>query len=172
MAFAEAVQAAAAEEVGAAVGMTPEMESFMRSYLYAYILRHNGASIQELTQVVVDAEGENKDQVDALQTRFDHWQEVRKPAIAHEESVRLGNAVALTAYALAGIRNVRWYTIGESCPYCRSLDGRVVSTNSAFLDKDQDFQPDGAEKPLRPSRVIKHPPAHAGCDCHIIAEMG
>jgi len=58
---------------------------------------------------------------------------------------------------------------GDSCPYCRHLDGRVIGITEYFLQAGEEIQPDGAERPLRVSSNKGHPPYHGGCDCMAMA---
>jgi YD repeat-containing protein len=82
----------------------------------------------------------------------------------------------MMAYMAAGVTRVRWVAMGKSCPYCRKLNGKVVGINSPFLQKGIAFEADGVDEqrgkkpPLVPSHDVKHPPAHQGCDCHLVAE--
>ncbi|RJQ27269.1 MAG: hypothetical protein C4589_08650 [Peptococcaceae bacterium] len=76
----------------------------------------------------------------------------------------------------AGVALVRWVATGQSCPYCRRLDGKVVSVNSPFIGKGEAFEAEEEERagkkkpPLVPGHDVKHPPAHRGCDCHLVSE--
>jgi hypothetical protein len=75
------------------------------------------------------------------------------------------------AYVVAGISRIRWVGAGKSCPYCSSLDGRIIGITDNFIGKGEEFNPEGAEGPLVPSFNVGHPPAHAGCDCSIIFSL-
>ena len=61
-----------------------------------------------------------------------------------------------------------WGGRGETCPYCRALDGRVVGIRDAFLNPGE-FLPEGAAAALLVTRKVGHPPAHRGCDCLVVA---
>lgn len=91
--------------------------------------------------------------------------------IAQVEATRAGNAVAKTVYAAAGIMALRWVAFGDSCPYCRALSGRRIPITGVFLPADTDFQPEGADAPLRTHVPVGHPPAHPGCDCMIVPSL-
>ena len=69
--------------------------------------------------------------------------------------------------AAAGVFTLVWRTVGDSCPFCRTLDGSVVSVQSNFIDAGETFDADGADTPLQPDSAIGHPPAHPGCDCMV-----
>lgn len=157
-AYAEAVQAAAAEEVGGQVGMTREIEKFVDEYIANYIWRHNGVSITDLRKALEKAATEGKDQLDALQETFDDWRETRPQETAQEETVRAGAAIAMMTWAASGVTKIRWVSSGDNCPLCRPLNGKVVDINTPFVS-------------TRGKGDKKHPPLHKGCDCYLIAEM-
>ncbi len=167
-ALAEAINAATADEIGMEPGITPELEEFIRDYVAAYRSRHIGKSITQIRAALERAGPDYGDQLKALQEEFDSWQD-RPDETAQEEAVRAGNAVALMTYTLGGVSKVRWVATSKSCPYCQSLNGKVVGTNTAFVKMGEELRPEGVEQPLVPSTNIKHPPAHAGCDCMIVS---
>lgn len=169
-ALAEAINAASAEEIGMQPGIGPELEEFIRDYVEAYRSRHIGKSITRIRVALERAGPEYGDQLKVLEEEFESWKD-RPDEVAQEETIRAGNAVALMTYTLGGITKVRWVAAGSSCPYCRHLDGKVVGTNTAFMKMGEELKPEGVEQPLVPSRNVKHPPAHKGCNCHIVAGL-
>lgn len=171
LAYSEAVQAEAADEIGMPAGMTPELEEFVRAYLAVYITRHIGSSLGQLREVVRDAIGAGEDPVPALEKRFQEWEEKRPNKIALRETVQAGNAITKATYTQGGVTKIQWRNYSDTCPYCQSLDGRTVGINSTFVAKDEEIQPEGVDKPLTFRSDIGHPPAHSGCDCNITAQF-
>jgi HK97 family phage portal protein len=167
-ALAEAINAAVADEIGTEPGITPELEEFIRDYVATYRSRHIGKSLTQIRAALEMAGPDYGDQLKVLQEEFDSWQD-RPDETAQEEAVRAGNAVALMTYTLGGVSKVRWIATSKSCPYCQSLNGKVVGINTAFVKMGEELKPDGADRPLVPSRNVKHPPAHKGCDCMIVS---
>lgn len=107
----------------------------------------------------------------ALGGRLDGWEETEAGKAGARESVRSVSALALAAYGLAGVTLLRWVAGGsESCPYCQSLDGKVVGRGDAFVPAG-DFQPEGAETALKVRRSTFHPPIHDGCVCAVVASQ-
>ncbi len=170
--YAEAIQAEAADEVGAEPGMTPELEEFVRAYLGVYVTRHVASSQGQIREVVTRAVAAGEDPVPALQERFDQWKERRPEKVARQETVRAGSAIAKAVFLAAGVTRIRWQTWGENCPYCNSLDGRVISIHGNFALAGEELKPEGVDKPLTFSTNIGHPPAHGGRDCGVVAELG
>lgn len=159
--FAATIGAGAAEEIG---GAPPDLEAFADAYARAYIERHIGRSRSELDTAIED---EDTDQ--ALGEMFTRWRETRAETVAGGEGIRLGNAAARAAYLAAGVKFLRWVTAGDTCPYCRRLNGAIIGIESFFVIGGVAFEPDGDGDPLRVKNSIGHPPLHKGCDCHIVA---
>jgi len=168
-AYGELVAIEAQDEIGESGGLTPRLEEFLQTYVEAYAARHVRISEARIKTVVRDALDNNEEPLDALEATFDDWEEKRPAEIARWESVRFGNALAVTVYLLANRRWLRWVTIGETCPYCNELNGTRVGIGKWFLPAGSDFQPEGAERPLNVSSNVGHPPAHDGCDCMVVA---
>lgn len=138
------------------------LAAFVQAYLETYADRHTTISRQQVADALA-----TDDPLTALEQVFDGWRDTRPGTIAGNETVRGGGAITKIVYAAAGVSMLRWRSVGDTCPYCRRLDGMVVSIEANFLAAGQDFQPEGAERPLRPGRDVGHPPAHLGCDCVI-----
>ncbi|KKN00571.1 hypothetical protein LCGC14_1136580, partial [marine sediment metagenome] len=84
------------------------------------------------------------------------------------EVVDVGSGIAQFVYYGAGFKTV-WVTFDKSCPYCESLNNKVISRGMNFINAGQSLQPEGAETPLIVTQNISHPAAHLGCDCGISA---
>lgn len=166
--YATAVLGEAAEEVGRPDGVEESVEAFTTSYTGGYAARHTGISLALLRGALQEAQNSlETEPLDAVEAELGGWEEGRAGAIAEEESTRLGNAVAKTVFVAAGFFKLRWRSVGETCPYCRALDGRVIDAQANFLNAGESLEPDGADGPLSTTTDIGHPPAHTGCNCQI-----
>jgi HK97 family phage portal protein len=106
---------------------------------------------------------------DVVDERLASWDETQPEKVGRREATRAVNALAWTAYGIYGVTKLLWRTSGrESCPYCDSLNGKVVGIDAPFVEAG-DFLPDGAEAPLLVRRNTFHPPVHDGCDCIVLA---
>ena len=170
--FADLVAQEASDEVNFAGPAEGELEKFMREYVETYAARHTGSSKGQIERLLTESVNAGTDLMAALEQRFAEWESTRPGKIASLETVRSGNAVAKFAYMAAGVTLIRFIASGKSCPYCSSLDGKVISVESNFLEEGQDYQPEGADAPLAPGYSIGHPPVHDGCDCGIMADFG
>ncbi|MBC7193875.1 phage portal protein, partial [Marinobacter sp.] len=167
--YADEIQAHAAEEINAPAGMTRELEDFILAYLVSHIALHANSSLGQLRQLLEESLATSQDPGPVIEQRLDEWIEKRPDKIAKAETVQAANAVAREVYKANGIQRVRWVSFNPSCPYCSHLDGRVVGIESSFIPAGVDFQPEGAEKPLKTTVDVRHPPGHQGCDCQIMA---
>lgn len=176
LAYAEAIQASAADEVNGKIGLSQKLRQFIDDYLNGYIHRHIGKSMVEIREALNDAFANGRDVLETLQNTFDNWKLNRSQSIAQEEAVRSGNAVALETYKENGVTKTRWVNTGDSCSFCKKLNGKVVAIDKPYINKNEIFEVDDNEvenrakkKSLKPSHDVKHPPAHDGCDCYITA---
>jgi HK97 family phage portal protein len=167
--YAELIAAEAAGEVEFKDLDTVQIQRFISRYVAAYASRHVAKSRDAIDAALAKAKEEGVDPVDAVEAELDHWENQRPATIAQTESVRANGAISEFVYAAAGIIFLVWRAYGDSCPYCKSLNGRKVGIKEWFLAEGENFKPDGAETPLKPKRNVKHPPAHGGCDCLITA---
>lgn len=168
-AYAELVADQAGEEIGWQADPA-QLDRFVRAYTNSYADRHAAINQEKLRKLLERAQATGQDPLEALKAELEAWESDEPETIADRESVRANNAVATTVYAMSGlVRVLKWVSLGESCPYCQSLNGRTVGIDQVFLSKDEDYQPDGAERPLRNGHDVKHAPAHDGCDCQVVA---
>lgn len=166
-AYMELVARDAMREVGAETVDEGRVERFIQSWLGSFAHRHatkQEAKVRELMAANTDT------LLADLEAQLELWRdEQRAFSIAQDETVRGGNAMAVTMYAILGMQFIRWMALGKSCPYCRALDGKVVAITETFIPAGTSFQPDGADVALVTRINIGHPPAHASCDCVTIA---
>ena len=169
-AYAEMVAAEAMDEVNAEQDLADRLERFVRSYTGSFAAQQTGISLYRLKAALSAALNDGADVEEALQAELDHWREVRPGEVALDQSTRAGNAVAKMVYQVVGITMLRWVSIGETCPYCTQLDGRMIEITKDFLNPGDQLEAEG-QSPLTTSTNIGHPPAHDGCDCVIVCRM-
>lgn len=168
--YADAIGRAAAGELDLD-GTPTDVRTFTNEYMDVQINQYSRSSRIQL-ETVLDEAGEAADE--AVEVRLNEWElgaaesNPRAERFAQWHINQLGNAVAKTVFVAGGITALRWLLVGDSCPYCRSLSGKVVGVSANFLDGGNEFQPDDADYPLTPKVNVGHPPAHQGCDCSIV----
>jgi hypothetical protein len=168
--YAEQVGVSVADELGGEPRGADDIPGFLEAYLDAVARRQVGSSIGQLRTLLEQAIEAGQDPAESIEERLDRWEAQRPAQIAEKETHFANNALAKAFYVLVGVSEIRWVASGGSCPYCTALDGRVVGIQKFFVQKGEDFEPEGAERPLAPRSNISHPPVHDGCDCTIVAE--
>jgi hypothetical protein len=109
--------------------------------------------------------------VEDIEQRLNEWDEKRPEKVSSREVVDGETGIAQYVYFAAGFKT-RWVTIGDSCPYCNALNGRVIGRSGAFLMAGDSFEPEGAVNgPLKQITDTRHPQLHEGCDCTVSAAL-
>lgn len=168
-AYAEAVADAAAGEVDLEAAPN-DIRAFVEAYTTTFSDRYAASSRGQLNEIVEDS-GELAPE--AVETRLAEWEvgggesAPRDEREADREVVELSEAVAKSVFVAAGILTLRWHINGDSCPYCRRLDGTVIRVSQNFIDANESFAGEDTDVKLVPKGSIGHAPAHRGCDCFV-----
>lgn len=168
-AFAEMVMAEAQSEVNSKDDLSDQVKRFIRSYTATFAAQQAGISLYRLKARMQDAVSAGKDPEEELRAELDEWQQKRPGEMAQEQSSRAGNAVAKVVYMAAGVSILRWVTMGDTCPYCKSMDGRKVSITQFFVPSGNKVDGGEGVEPMAVTSNVGHPPLHGGCDCMIVA---
>lgn len=166
-AYAEMVGGAVQDEVGG--DSAPSIDEFVQRYAETMGIRWSAQSRRQL-QSIIDRVSLPELQ-SALLAKVDEWQEERAAMIGRDEANQANNAFAKAAYIAAGVMALRWVTLGDSCPFCRQLDGKTVGVRGWFVDAGSEIKGGDGTQPLRVSHKIGHPPLHSGCDCQVVAGL-
>ncbi|MFH1739832.1 MAG: phage portal protein [bacterium] len=167
LSFQEAVRNEINRELNLSAEISPEDLKFAQAYLTTFISRYIAKSKLDLQTTLTKAVDNGADIGLAFDERLGEWGEVRPETTARNESTRGSNAFAKAFYIGAGVLYLRWVSLGESCPFCDSLDGKIVGTEGEFSLPNDELVAQG--KTLGVSSSIGHPPIHRGCDCQIVA---
>lgn len=169
LAYADQVGVSVADELGGDAYGSEDIRAFIDQYVQALADREAGSSHLQLQALLDEALQAGEEPEGALGQRLDEWEEKRVGKVTEHESRNALNAFALAFYTLSGVTELVWRAIGDSCPYCLELDGRVVGIQQTFLNKGEDFQPEGADRPINKRHDVRHAPLHGGCDCQVMA---
>lgn len=137
---------------------------FVESLVESYVDRYLGSSRAQLQEVIKGS----ADPLTDLAARFDEWQEKRPEKVSKNELVRSANAAHVEQLRMKGVTKKKWVTVGsDTCPFCKSLNGTVISVDTNFFDKGDSLNPEGAEAPMHFESSLGHPPIHQGCNCTV-----
>lgn len=170
--LAEAIGPQALAEIGAEFENNERMRTWVDGYVTRFAEGYSASNLTQLTQLV----NEGGDIVQAIEGRFDEWMLpasegalTRAQKLGAAETKKLGQKFSRHVWMENGVTQLRWVNTGsETCPYCRSLNNKIVGIQESFIGEGEDFQPEGATEPLKPSRNVYTPPCHGGCDCVIV----
>ncbi|HEC61779.1 MAG TPA: phage portal protein [bacterium] len=158
--YIDAIQEEANGEIGLEPEMTPELKQFAGEYLDRYSQRHIDSSIGQLQALIRDTDIEELRET--IEQKADEWGEKRPARISMNETARSGNATAALIFFGAGYKLI-WRNSGtENCPYCDSMEGKVISKGQYFVKGNTDLQPDGTDAPMKIFNSIRHAPLHGG----------
>jgi hypothetical protein len=151
-------------------GIGPPPLDFVNGIVDDYADHHLASSRAQLQSVVSDLPSDPVEQKAAITQRLNEWLIKRPAKVGSNETVRIGNAIAVERMRSSGVTRKVWRTVGKgTCPYCKNLSGRTIEVEKAFFEAGESFEPDGAKSPLTFRSSIGHPPVHQGCDCLIEA---
>jgi HK97 family phage portal protein len=177
-AFAEAIADATGEAMGDPAAINEEeLGAFVEDYLSGDNGRaewHSGAAVAQLFRVLeVAFEEGGVDPLEAIREKLELWREGRVDQMTETEVVRGGGAFfVFMMNEFYQVQKWRWRAFGENCPYCSRLDGKVVASSGVFIAGGEAFGDDIEGGPLVPSFNVRHEPAHGGCDCMVVPEIG
>ena len=141
------------------------VESYLDKYAGAYVTAHH----RRLKKIADDEELKGDDELvaAALTAQVDHWQEIEPDRQGRDQPFEAANAVAIAAYAGAGIQFLRWLASGDSCEFCEALSGTVAGIDATFVVKGGTL-PGVAGGVMRIGSSKRHGPLHEGCDCIVV----
>lgn len=177
--FEDAITTAAtlaAAEVGIDFDLAnPRALDFVRAYAFRFADSMTQASRARLREIVLAGQREALT-IDGLARRlrreFADWSDKRATMVARTETIRASNQGAKLAYRAAGVKEIEWLAVDDSCPYCKALNGTRVSIDAAWIGEGEAFHPEGADAPLVADYgAIDAPPAHPLCRCTVVAVM-
>jgi HK97 family phage portal protein len=141
------------------VDITPFRESYVNGFAKRYV-RKTEALFNKYLEEGMDNE--------TVQQKLEQYRDKMVGELTEEETVRGGNSYRRAIYKKVGVTRLKWSASGETCPLCRSLDGRVVGIEEAFINEGDEM--DFGENKTISRKNFSTPPIHAGCECSIVAE--
>jgi hypothetical protein len=144
-----------------------ELESWVYNYTDSRCNVWVGDHRRAVIGAVREASEAGEDPLPAVEATLDEIQADAAGQFARDQGTRLINAVATTIYAYFVLRMV-WLSFGESCDYCKQLNGREIGPSQFFLQMGDELV-DAVGSALRMAGNVRHAPLHDGCDCQVVA---
>ena len=162
--YIELVATEASDEVGLEELPRESIDRFRSSYVDRMAAGHTSETVGRLRNTALETQGDAFANVHRM---LDRWEQNRAAEIGLRHVVAAGAGAARMIYTMGRFDTV-WVAAGDTCPYCRKLNGRVVGPGERFLNAGDSIDPeDGENEPLTVRRALGHPPAHGGCDCSV-----
>lgn len=128
--------------------------------------------LQEIEKVVNDglASGQSLgDMSRAIGDRYTDLDGYAAERIAKTESFRTSNAALKDAWRQSGVvKTIRWYTTDNPCPFCQTMNGKVISIDSNFVDSGETVtvgEGGDAKTMTADYGDVGAPPLHPNCKC-------
>lgn len=173
--YGEEIQAAAAGEIGAPVGMTPGLDECMKTHVVNTSRYHVNSSKGQINSLIATAIADNEDPVELITKRTEKWLDVRPGQIAAWETTRTNGLMTKAVYFYAGVPELEWVEL-DGNPYCRQLDGTSVEMGHScrtghFVGKGDVMHKSKRSDEFKPAWNVVTPPLWLGCTCGIIARV-
>lgn len=150
-------------------GYTDEMRDYVAKYLDNFAGEYVASSERQLKAILMAAAADDVDPAEAINTRLDGWEETKAQKTGRQQTFEAGNALVVGLYGAMGVAQMRWAARGDSCPYCKRLNGRIVGVNEAFVAGGDSVHGDEGSEPMKVRRTKRHAPLHGTCDCVVLA---
>jgi len=166
--YAEQIFEGVGEELKkAAPQITPEMETWIATYLVKFAAGYAVGGEKQLRTLLAEAE-DDEAAAEAILERMDGWEETRASKSGMQQAFEAGNALAIAGYRQRNVKQIVW--VGGDCPLCAQFNGRVIGIEETFATAgDTVDAEDGVTASLPITKTISHGPLHGGCDCTIQA---
>lgn len=166
-AYADALLPILQEEIGSEEDLDDRYQEYTKNYIDTFGVRYAASSRTQLEKIIREeppADVQNK-----IEETIEKWKNERAEDLARDESIRAESAFAKMAFSAMAITKIMSVAYGDNCPYCTALDGKIIKITQNFIEAGEEFQPEGAERPLVPTSSRGHPPYHVACNCGIVA---
>lgn len=105
---------------------------------------------------------------------YDWTSEKRAAMVAKTESFRTANGALKEAWQQSGVvKTLKWYTANNPCPFCKEMDGKIISIDDNFFDNGDSLtvgEGDNAQSMSLDYGDVSTPPLHPNCMCFVRPE--
>jgi HK97 family phage portal protein len=148
-------------------GVTDELRAFVDEYL-ANFGNAEAASSRRQMEALLEQAASDEEAADLIEERLRGWEDTQPAKTGLRQAFEAVNALAIATYVVAGVTTLRWAASGESCPFCRKLNGKVIGINEYFIKAGDEV--DGGEAgTMAVTGNVRSGNLHQGCDCVVVA---
>lgn len=155
-----------------------EINQYLEQYIKTMTREINTTTKKDLIKTIAEGlrKGESINLIRGrIQDTYDNLTTARANMIARSEVLRANNFATLEGYKQSGVVvKKEWLTAEDerTCPFCMSMNGKTVSLETNYFDKDQTYSvADDNGKQVKIDftySAIGHPPLHPQCRCTIV----
>jgi len=169
LALAEQVTGSVSDELDVDdPGLNEELRAFVDEYLQQFAAHWAASSEKQINALIETAAEEQEEPAELIEERLTGWEETQPQKVALGQAFEAMNALTIAVYGVVGVKLLRWAARGESCPFCRSLDGKTAGIKNFFVEAGESVS-GGSGAPMLVRRNTRHGPLHGGCDCVVVA---
>ena len=163
--FAPQILALVGDELDTDVELSDEMRDWIGGFIGTLANTYIESSQNQIDTLIGEASANDSDPADLIDERLDGWQETKADKMAMGQSFEFMNALSVVAYASAGVTFLQWMARGDSCPFCKKMDGKVVGIDSHFVGAGTKIDAEDGSEPMLVRHKKRYGPLHGGCDC-------
>jgi HK97 family phage portal protein len=148
---------------------TDELRNFIAAFAGTFANTYVASGQNQIEALIAESVAADTDPADAIEDRLDGWAETKAEKLSRGQSYEFMNAFSVAAYIGAGVKFLRWVSRGDSCPFCKGLDGRIAGIESFFVDAGTKIDTSDGSEPMLIRHKKRYGPLHKGCDCGVVA---
>jgi len=152
--------------------LTPEARKALNEAIGLMARKYNETTM-DLLKSKLEAgisEGMGLDKLkDVVSEVYDFSDEIRAEQVARTETFRVANSATKEAWKQTGVvKSIKWYTASDErvCPYCESMNGKVIGIDDNFFDKGEEVTGSDGSKFNVDYSDVGAPPLHVSCRCY------
>ncbi len=167
--FAPQILSLVGDELDTEVELSDELRDWINGFIGTLANTYIESSQNQVGALINEAIQTDTDPADLIDERLNGWEETKADKMAMGQSYEFMNALSVVAYAGLGVTFLQWMARGDSCPFCKDLDGKVVGIENHFVGAGAKIDAGDGSTPMLVRHKKRYGPLHKGCDCTVKA---
>lgn len=148
------------------------INAFINRYVPKFVNQVTDTTLEDLRSILIKAQDDGwsiQQTQEAIQDKFNLYDENRAEMIARTEMIRASNMGARISYEVFGIKEMTWLDTDDNrtCPICKTMDGKTVAVGQPFAALGETIEAaDGSQ--YISYETVEVPPVHPNCRCTIL----